>query len=66
MRDTPEAFTRNFVEKMMTYALGRGLEPSDRQAVGAIQQRLAANGYRFATLLEAILESPAFRQRQKI
>ena len=65
MRDTPEAFTRNFVEKMMTYALGRGLEPSDRQAVGAIQQRLAANGYRFATLLEAILESPAFRQRQK-
>ena len=66
MRDTPEAFTRNFVEKMMTYALGRGLEPSDRRAVGAIQQRLAANGYRFATLLEAILESPAFRQRQKI
>lgn len=65
MRDTPEAFTRNFVEKMMTYALGRGLEPSDRRAVGAIQQRLAANGYRFATLLEAILESPAFRQRQK-
>lgn len=65
MRDSPDAFTRNFVEKMMTYALGRGLEPSDRQAVETIRQRVAADGYRFVTLLEAILESPAFRQRQK-
>lgn len=65
MRETPDTFARNFVEKMMTYALGRGLEPSDRQAVEAIRQRLTANGYRFVSLLEAIIESPAFRQRQK-
>ncbi len=65
MRENPDAFVRNFVEKMMTYALGRGLEPSDRQAIDTIRQRLAADGYRFVTLLEAIVESPVFQQRQK-
>ena len=64
MREHPEAFLRNFVEKLLTYALGRGLEPYDRPAVEAIQQRLAKDNYRFNTLLQAIVESQAFQQRQ--
>jgi len=65
MREHPEAFLRNFTEKLLTYSLGRGLEPYDRPAVEAIQARSAKDGYRFGNLLEAIVESSPFLQRQK-
>ena len=59
----PELFVRNLTEKLMTYALGRGLEPADRSAVDAVTARLAANGYRMTTLVHEIVNSKPFQMR---
>lgn len=56
-------FVRNLTEKMFTYALGRGLERSDRAAVEAIVSRLEANGFRFSALIDGIVNSPPFQMR---
>jgi Protein of unknown function (DUF1592)/Protein of unknown function (DUF1588)/Protein of unknown function (DUF1585)/Protein of unknown function (DUF1587)/Protein of unknown function (DUF1595) len=55
-----DAFARCFAEKMLTYALGRGLDRGDRRAVDQIVARLARNEYRFSALVLAVVESEAF------
>ncbi len=57
------AFTQNFTEKMLTYALGRGLERSDRALVGQISGDVARQSYRFSSLVTSIVNSPAFQMR---
>jgi hypothetical protein len=57
-------FSRTLVEKMMTYALGRGLKTYDRQTVDNINRALGTDGYRFQTLVQLIIESPAFQSRR--
>jgi hypothetical protein len=57
------AFTQNLTEKMLTYALGRGLERSDRALVGQISGKVAQQNYRFSTLISSIVNSPAFQMR---
>jgi hypothetical protein len=64
LRNRSDLFTRNLVEKMLTYALGRGLEPYDRPAVDAIVQHLSENGYKFSTLVTEIANSRPFRLRR--
>ncbi|MEO6003204.1 MAG: DUF1592 domain-containing protein [Opitutus sp.] len=59
-----DKFYRCVTEKLMTYALGRGLEPSDAPTVDAITDRLLNEGGKFSTLLTSIIESPAFQQRR--
>jgi hypothetical protein len=59
-----EAFTRCLTEKMLIYALGRGLEYYDDRAVEKIQQELAKGGYRFSSLVTAIAQSDPFRLRR--
>jgi hypothetical protein len=54
------AFARCLAEKMLTYALGRGLDRSDRRAVDRIVDRLGQNGYRFSELILAVVESEPF------
>jgi hypothetical protein len=49
---------------MLTYALGRGLEPYDRPAVKAITADLAQNDYRFSTLVLGIVKSLPFQERR--
>jgi Protein of unknown function (DUF1585)/Protein of unknown function (DUF1588) len=66
LRAQPDAFTRNFTEKLLTYALGRGLERSDRPAVEQIRGQLAADNYRFATLVTAIVNSRPFQMRASL
>jgi hypothetical protein len=58
------AFTRNLSEKMLTYALGRGLEPYDSAAVEQIRRNLAADGYRFSTLILETVKSTPFQMRR--
>lgn len=60
----PDAFVRNFAEKMLTYALGRGVEAHDRQTLDRIVERMAADGYRFSTLVNEIIDSRPFRMRK--
>ena len=57
----PDLFVQNFVENLMTYALGRKLEYYDMPMVRGIVRSAAADNYRFSTLVRAIVESPAFQ-----
>jgi hypothetical protein len=57
-------FTRCLTEKMLTYALGRGLEEYDRCAVDQIVKSLEADRYRFSTLILAIVKSDPFQKRR--
>ena len=57
-------FCRTMTRKMLTYALGRGLESFDRCTVKRIVEQLAKDDYRFGTLVAATVQSDAFRQRE--
>ena len=60
-----DAFAVCITEKMLTYALGRGLERSDKRTVQAIAHRLAERRYRFSALVEEIVKSLPFQMRRK-
>ena len=57
-------FTRCLTEKMLTYALGRGVEYYDRPAVERIVKAVAASDYRFSALVTEIVKSDPFRKRR--
>ncbi|HKX61361.1 MAG TPA: DUF1592 domain-containing protein [Verrucomicrobiae bacterium] len=57
-------FTRCLSEKMLTYALGRGLEYYDKCAVAGITKRLRRGGYRFSALVRAVVDSVPFQERR--
>ena len=57
-------FARCLTDKMLTYALGRGLEYYDRCATDAILQRLSTNNYRFSELVLGIVTSQPFQKRR--
>lgn len=63
LRGQSAAFTRNLTEKMLTFALGRGLEPFDRRAVEEIVRKVEQNNYRFSTLVLQIVNSKPFQMR---
>lgn len=56
-------FRRCLVEKMLTYALGRGLEAADRCAVDQITEEVARRQDRFSGLVLAIVRSEPFQMR---
>ena len=56
-------FVRCVTEKMLTYALGRGLEFYDECAVDKIIQTLEKNEFRFSTLLIEVIRSDPFQLR---
>ncbi|MEX0792500.1 MAG: DUF1592 domain-containing protein [Pirellulaceae bacterium] len=58
-----EKFVTLLTEKMLSYALGRGLVPSDYCAVEEITQRLAAHDYQAHQLVLGIVESVPFRYK---
>jgi len=60
----PGVFVKAITEKMLTYALGRGVERYDRNAVLTISNRMAASEYRISSLLLGVVESLPFQQRR--
>ncbi len=64
LKSKPELFTRNLTEKMLTYALGRGLEAYDRPVIEQIANRVATGGYRFDALIMEVVNSKPFQMRQ--
>ncbi|MDQ6677785.1 MAG: DUF1592 domain-containing protein [Acidobacteriota bacterium] len=60
----PARFTESLTEKLLIYALGRGLERYDRPAVKSISARVAAHDYRFSSLVLGIVNSVPFEQRR--
>jgi len=59
-----DGFTRCLVEKMLTFAIGRGLERYDRPVVSAIARKVADNQYKFSTLVMEIVNSAPFEMRR--
>jgi len=57
-------FVRCLSEKMLTYALGRGLEYYDKCAVEQITKRLAKNKYRFSSLMLEVIKSTPFQMHR--
>jgi hypothetical protein len=60
----PAVFASTVVQKLMTYALGRGLTASDMPVVRGIVRKVAADDYRFSAIVLAIAESVPFRMRK--
>jgi hypothetical protein len=56
-----DTFAECLTEKLMVYALGRGLETYDRRAVKQIVSNLAKNDYRFSALIDGIVNSVPFQ-----
>jgi hypothetical protein len=59
----PEAFATVLTTRLMTYALGRGLEPSDMPVVRQIVRWASREQYRFGAIVQGIVDSPSFRMR---
>jgi hypothetical protein len=59
----PDRFVTVVAEKLLVYALGRGLEPEDMPTVRGIVAAAADNDYRFSALVKGIANSPPFRLR---
>jgi hypothetical protein len=59
-----DRFVPTLTEKMLTYALGRGLEYTDMPAVRAIVRDGAKTDYRVSSLIVGIVQSAPFRMRK--
>lgn len=64
LREREHDFRRCIAEKLLTYALGRGLEWYDACAIERIADRCRDGADRFSVLVAEIVKSPAFRQRE--
>jgi hypothetical protein len=64
LKGRSDAFARCLAEKMLTYALGRGVERSDRCAVDEIARNLAREQFRFSALVLQIVKSDPFQKRR--
>src|SRR4030095_3749847 len=64
LRYSPQ-FVRMFIEKTMTYAIGRGLEYSDMPTVRAIAHEVAKDDNRFSAIVLGVVNSPQFQMRVK-
>jgi hypothetical protein len=62
LRYSPQ-FVAMFTEKMMTYALGRGVEHYDMPTIRAIVRDAAKQRHHFSTILMGIVRSPQFQMR---
>jgi cytochrome c5 len=61
----PEVFVGTMTEKLLTYALGRGIDYHDMPAVRAIVRKAAADDYRFSSLVMGVATSVPFQMRTK-
>lgn len=64
LKSQKNLFVRNLAEKMLTYALGRGLESTDKCEIDAIAAAMAQNNYKFSSLITAVVQSDPFRMRR--
>jgi hypothetical protein len=62
--DSRDAYVRGLTDKLLTYALGRGLERPDRLVISRIASKLPARNYKFSALVLDIVGSLPFQQRR--
>ena len=65
LRQQKDTFAEGLAEKLLTYALGRGLDRSDQPAVKQIVARMAADDYKFSSLLLGIVNSAPFQMQRE-
>ena len=63
LMEQKDAFSRNMAERMLTYALGRGMEATDDAAVDLVAQSARSGDFKFSYLVTAIVRSDLFRTR---
>ena len=61
----PEQFAATLTERLLTYAVGRGVEYYDAPAVRAITREAAGGGYRFASIVAGVVKSVPFQMRTR-
>jgi hypothetical protein len=59
-----EQIAYNAAERLLTYALGRGLDYYDAPAVRQIMKEAAPNGYRWSSLILGVIKSVPFQMRR--
>ncbi|HEU0118943.1 MAG TPA: DUF1592 domain-containing protein [Bryobacteraceae bacterium] len=60
----PEIFAGTFAEKLMTYALGRGVETTDAPAIRRIVQETKTKDFKFSSFILGIVTSTPFQMRR--
>jgi mono/diheme cytochrome c family protein len=65
LMQSSEQFARVIAEKLLTYALGRGLETQDMPLVRSLVREAAGNDYRFSALLLGVVKSAPFQYNIK-
>ena len=60
----PDLFVTTLTEKLMTYALGRGVESYDAPAIRVITREAALDNHRFSSLILGIVRSTPFQMRR--
>ena len=63
LEDKKDEFAHNLISKTMTYALGRGVEYYDECAIQAVKAEMESSGYRFSSMIRAIVHSDPFQKR---
>jgi hypothetical protein len=61
----PEVFVGTMTEKLLTYAIERGVEAADMPTVRGIVRDVMRQDYRFSALVLGVVKSPAFQMRSK-
>jgi hypothetical protein len=61
----PDVFVQTLTEKLLVYALGRGLTAQDMPVVRAIVRQTGGESYRFSALVQSIVNSVPFQMRMK-
>jgi hypothetical protein len=64
LKEKKDLFSRALAEKLLIYALGRGLEYYDDRAIDRIAKATAADGYKFSRLVAEIVKSDPFTKRR--
>ena len=64
--ERPELFVRTLSQKLLTFALGRGVEYYDAPAIREIVRNAKANDYRFSSIVLGIAQSVPFQMRTKL
>jgi hypothetical protein len=65
LASNPDVFAKVLTEKLMTYALGRGVEYSDMPTVREVLREASQNDYRFSSIVLGIVKSTPFEMKEK-
>jgi hypothetical protein len=64
LMNTKKDFVHSFVEKLMTFALGRGVDMADKCFVDEVVKKAEPSGYKFSAIVQGIANSDPFKKRK--